>query len=437
MKPAAGADTPEGSAGLPQGAHREAGPLQRLGWAALERMYGGSYRKAQHEAMARTKPLRVLRAVSNLTQGGVGKVCLQTSLAMDCREAETSILVFGEKPRHVAAFAERVDVPVEGVALRIAPYERARDCWRGVREFAARIEASRPVVVHLHEPQFVLAARAAVGMAARRGAPCRLLVHLHSDYRQRPGWMPEALLPRIRKALAESELIACSRSIEDAALDWLRWLEPNVTRIEDGADDRVVARADSTGAADLREAADGRPVAACMANLVPQKRIEDFIDACALLIDAGTPLFALLMVYGKKEAEAAMRRRFESRIAPGAGMMLYRVGQPHELLREVAIGVSPSSLEGLGLNILEYQAQGIPVVCTDLTPHREMVDDGVSGILYPVGDVAALAEALGRLLGDAALRGRIGRAGRETAMRRRWSDTAAATVALYHKIIAK
>jgi len=58
---------------------------------------------------------------------------------------------------------------------------------------------------------------------------------------------------------------------------------------------------------------------------------------------------------------------------------------------------------------LEAHASGTPVVSTDLTTSVPFVNqDGVTGLTVPVGDVAALAEALRRLCGDASLRERLG-----------------------------
>ena len=49
-------------------------------------------------------------------------------------------------------------------------------------------------------------------------------------------------------------------------------------------------------------------------------------------------------------------------------------------------------------------AAGLPVIASDVGGLREQVEDGVTGVLVPAGDVDALAAALKRLVGDAALR---------------------------------
>ncbi len=85
------------------------------------------------------------------------------------------------------------------------------------------------------------------------------------------------------------------------------------------------------------------------------------------------------------------------------------------LLRAADIYTLPSHREGMPRSIIEAMMSGLPVVATDIRGAREEVVDGETGRLVPVADVAALAEALGALIDDSALRARFGAAGRERA----------------------
>jgi glycosyltransferase involved in cell wall biosynthesis len=82
------------------------------------------------------------------------------------------------------------------------------------------------------------------------------------------------------------------------------------------------------------------------------------------------------------------------------------------LYRRAAVVVLPSHREGLPLCVLEAMAHGRPVVASAVGGIPELLEDGVTGLLVPPGDVAALRAALQRLLADPALRRRMGRAGR-------------------------
>jgi len=79
--------------------------------------------------------------------------------------------------------------------------------------------------------------------------------------------------------------------------------------------------------------------------------------------------------------------------------------------------VLPSHREGLPTVVLEAHAAGKPVVGALATGIVDLVMDGETGLLFPVGDVPALAEALARLISDRALARKMGHAGQERVMR--------------------
>jgi phosphatidylinositol alpha-1,6-mannosyltransferase len=82
------------------------------------------------------------------------------------------------------------------------------------------------------------------------------------------------------------------------------------------------------------------------------------------------------------------------------------------------------SVEGFGLVYLEAGAHGLPVVAHAIGGVPEAVTDGETGLLVPPGDQAALTAAFVRLLGDPALRRRLGEAGRARARAHTWRDSA-------------
>ena len=69
--------------------------------------------------------------------------------------------------------------------------------------------------------------------------------------------------------------------------------------------------------------------------------------------------------------------------------------------------VLPSHAEGLAMSVLEGLAHGLAVVATPVGAHAEVIEPELSGLLAPPGDVAALAAALTRVIGDPALRERL------------------------------
>ena len=94
----------------------------------------------------------------------------------------------------------------------------------------------------------------------------------------------------------------------------------------------------------------------------------------------------------------------------------------------------PSAYEGFGLPVLEALARGVPTVTSDVPALRELAGD--AAVLVEPGDVAELAEALARLLGDGELASDLRRRGPERAAGYTWGATARATLEVYRRVAA-
>jgi glycosyltransferase involved in cell wall biosynthesis len=98
--------------------------------------------------------------------------------------------------------------------------------------------------------------------------------------------------------------------------------------------------------------------------------------------------------------------------------------------------VLPSYREGFGMVLVEAGAMGVPVIATDITGCRDVVLDGVNGLLVPPRDAAALTDALGRVLGDDLLRATLAANVRRTMLERYDQPTVhAAILALYRETL--
>jgi len=74
-----------------------------------------------------------------------------------------------------------------------------------------------------------------------------------------------------------------------------------------------------------------------------------------------------------------------------------------ELLQGASVFLLPSELESFGLAALEAQSCGVPVVASSVGGIPEVIQHGATGFLHPVGDVAAMAQSVVRLLEDSSL----------------------------------
>ena len=111
-----------------------------------------------------------------------------------------------------------------------------------------------------------------------------------------------------------------------------------------------------------------------------------------------------------------------------------------ELVREynrAQLLVSPSLYEGFGLPAAEALACGTPVIATSAGALPEIVEEGVSGVLVPPGQVAPLAKAIATLLGQPERCVEMGESGaRRIRERFSWRRTAEETLALYEEVLS-
>lgn len=182
----------------------------------------------------------------------------------------------------------------------------------------------------------------------------------------------------------------------------------------------------------------GVPVAALVARMLWDKGVGELVEAARLLKGRGVGLRIRLVGPRDDHNPAAIpQATLEHWVRDGLVEWPGAVGDVAALWRDTAIAVLPSYREGLPKALLEAAAAARPMVATDVPGCREIVRHEETGLLVPPRDPAALAEALARLAGDAALRRRLGAAARRLA-EQRFGDTAVASavVALYRSLLA-
>lgn len=173
---------------------------------------------------------------------------------------------------------------------------------------------------------------------------------------------------------------------------------------------------------------------AAAGQLIRRKGHRQLLDAMAAVAGRGPD--AHLVIFGQGVLEPELRARAE---ALGLGGNVHFAGFRDDLdalLGAFDLLVHPALREGLGVILLEAAASGVPVIAFDMPGAREAVADGETGLLVPAGDANALADAVLRLAGDAALRARYGGAGRER-MRREFSiaEMADRHISLYQAVL--
>ncbi len=165
------------------------------------------------------------------------------------------------------------------------------------------------------------------------------------------------------------------------------------------------------------------PLIVAIGRLIAKKGFTDLIRACALLVERGRSFRC--EIFGEGSLEKELRAHVQD-----SGLQ-ERVQLPgpkplHELsarLASASVFVLPSvpeadgGMDNLPTVIMEAMATGLPVVSTTIGGIPEMVVENQTGVLVPPGDVAALADAIEKVISDRSLGQLLGQAGYERAQK--------------------
>ena len=147
---------------------------------------------------------------------------------------------------------------------------------------------------------------------------------------------------------------------------------------------------------------------------------EKDLDVLAAAYDkvrkAGQPVQLFLVGHGPySEALAAA--------LPNAVFLGYLTGEPLATAYASAdIFVFPSTTDTFGNVVIEAQASGLPVIVSDLGGPKELVEDGVNGLVTKSHDVEDVARAITLLVGDQNMRARMGEKARQSVVDRSWPE---------------
>ena len=346
------------------------------------------------------------------TYGGSGAVATELGLAMAERGHEVHFISYAQ-PFRLDGFRERVffhevemkqyplfEYPPYSLALAVALHD------------AAQTYELDLLHVHYAVPHATSAWVASEMLGETRDLP--IVTTLHGTDITLVGQHPSFQAITRFSILKSDGLTAVSKFLKQATVNDFD-IPGDRIRVVPNFVDTDLYRRDRDPCHRSVLAAEGEKIVMHVSNFRAVKRVVDVVDVFAEI--ARSVPARLVMVGDGPDRVRAAERAEELGIAERV-VFLGKHVSVYELLSCADLFLLLSDPESFGLAALEAMACGAPVIATAAGGLPEVVDDGESGFLFPVGDVASMAEAGTRVLQDDELWARVSGRAREVAVER-------------------
>jgi phosphatidyl-myo-inositol alpha-mannosyltransferase len=314
-----------------------------------------------------------------------------------------------------------VQVPFNG---SVAPIGLGPTAGRRLR---GQLDAMAPDIVHVHEPLVPW-----VGLAAATSEVAPVVATFHA-------WSEQRRLYRIARPIGRRVLarLAGMLAVSDAAAayhaDALGVPRGRFTIVPNGVE--VARFADATPLANVADPS--RPTLLFVGRLEPRKGLVNLVKAFTLLKSRHPDL--RLLVVGEGSERERCQSLLPARLRADV-LFLGRLGNEDlpGVFAACDLFVSPAlGGESFGIVLLEAMAAGRAVVASDIPGYRSVVTDGRQGRLVPPGEPAPLADAIGAMIANPALRDAAATEGRRTVSRYDWPVVAGEVRACYLDAVAR
>lgn len=309
-----------------------------------------------------------------------------------------------------------IEIPMEQEIAPLRDIASLWHLWRIVRRL-------RPAVSNVGTPKAGLLG----GLAAwLNRVPCRIYTLHGLRFETTKGLKRRILIFAERLACRFAHRVICvSQSVREKAIACGLASPQQTVVLGSGSCNGVDASRFAATSELMRQAAElrcklgipvGVPVVAFVGRLTRDKGIPELMEAFLRLGNQFPVLRLLLVGCFQKGDPLPLHTRRSLETHPH----VIFAGAVQDTAAYYAIAdvvVLPSHREGLPMVVLEAHAAGKPVVGASATGIVNIVLDGETGLLFPVGDVAALTGALAKLITDKVMAGKLGAAGRERVKR--------------------
>jgi len=318
------------------------------------------------------------------------------------------------------------DLRKDRLGLGLVPITAFFDTATYTLRLARRFQILRPDIVHTNTMK-------AGVYGSLAGRLTRLPVVWHVRDRIAPDYLPRAAVPLMRSLIATLPDAVIANS--NATRATLR-SAPAVTRVVYSIVHDPIAGPLTVPSRN----ASGAFVVGMIGRLAPWKGQHVFLQAFANAFSEGSEVAVLVgeAMFGEEESNYGLELRKMTQRLGIAERVDFR-GFRDDVWAELAgmsVCVHASVVpEPFGQVIVEAMLAGVPVIAAEGGGPSEILTSGEDGLLYPPGDVDALARALRRLKEDAALRAHLATNGRHSAERFSSRESRASLMSLYHSVL--
>jgi glycosyltransferase involved in cell wall biosynthesis len=352
--------------------------------------------------------MRILQVSSARAFGGGERHLVDLSRSLAERGHEVYAAVEPESPLRVPLLGA---LPLNNVfELSLRNLHDAR----GAGKLARFAHANRIEIIHAHVARDYAPASWASARRARPGP--RLVITRHVLFHL--SYLNRLVLKNASRMIAVSEAVA--RSMRAQGI-----FNPERIRVVlNGVDLR---RFEESRAAferkEIERGAAQRPLrVGIVGELSEVKGQEEFVRAASLLADEFAGRVEFIIVGNDSARSGVYGARLEKLFAElrltQSVRLIRRPDDVAPLIASLDVLVSASRSEAFGMVMVEAAACGVPVVATATEGAREVVKEGATGSIVPIGDVPALASSIAMLLRDEGLRLALGARAREVARER-------------------
>jgi glycosyltransferase involved in cell wall biosynthesis len=305
--------------------------------------------------------------------------------------------------------------PLAHATRSMAPQRDAKALF----ELRSLFQRLAPDLVHTHNPKPGLYGR----FAARMARVPAVVNTIHGLYAlPEDPWAKRALVYSLERAASTCSDVELLQNVEDVdVLRRLRVPERKIRVLGNGIDLQRFdpGRLTPDRVAELRASVGARPgevVCGVVGRMVWEKGYREVFAAAAELKTRAPNVRFVVVGPMEAEKEDAIGQADLDRAARDANITFLGMRDDvDQLYGAMDLYLLASYREGFPRSAMEAAAMGLPVVVTNVRGCRQVVDDGVTGTLVPVGDAGAIADAVAALAGDDTRRAAMGRAGREKA----------------------